>query len=129
MGTSLYRFSDVEAKNPSKRSLQDIIGDILRKDDDACYVEMEQYLLPPGKNGRVQFDQADAVNVLLKHDRESDARLAAAMVETPAITKAVLWEELVKVLRKVGFTMSRGRLTGLLEDFSDRSDVSMEDAA
>lgn len=119
MVNSLYRFSDVEAQNPSKDTIQEAIRSTLRANDDACYVDMEPYLMAPGVSGSRYFDQAYAVSVLLAHDREGAGRIAKIMVETPTLKQRGLWDELQKVLRKAGFKMKHGRLAGLLENRPD----------
>ena len=112
---SLYRFSDVEAQNPTSPTISDAIKVVLRADRDACYIEMEQYLLPPGVTGSKFFDQANAVRVLLEYDRDGDAVLTKMMGETPSLKQRQLWDYLQRVLRNAGFKMRHGRLAGLLE--------------
>lgn len=112
---SLYRFSDVEAQNPTSPTISDAIKNVLRANNDACYIEMEQYLLPPGVTGSKYFDQANAVRVLLDHDRDGDAALTRMMAETTTLKQRQLWDYLQRVLRNAGFKMKHGRLAGLLE--------------
>lgn len=116
MAKSLYVFAEVEAKTASPQTLNMIVRDVLRADDGICYAEMERYLRPPGVSGSRQFDQAYAVDVLMKHDATTGGRIASA-VESTGLTRRELWDRLVSVLRSVGFRIQHGRLTGLrLED-------------
>lgn len=115
MVNSLYNFLDVEAKNPPKRTLRDDIKSVLRADNAACYVDMEPYLIDPGVSGSKFYDQAYAVDVLLKHDAKGAGRIANAMAETPTLRQRGLWIQLAKVLEETGFDLKRGRLVGLLE--------------
>ena len=115
MGTSLYRFSEVEAKTAKPLAVTSIIKDVLRADDDACYAEMERFLLPGGVSGAKAFDQAYAVGVLLKHDSLHGGRIATVM-ESTGMSRRLLWDRLHNVLRQVGFQLKHGRLVGVLED-------------
>ena len=122
MINSLYSFGDVEANNPPKNSVRDIVANVLRADGGACYSEMEAYLLPPGVSGSKFFDQAYAVSVLLKHDRDGEGQIAKVMVNTPTLKHRTLWDVLQQVLRTAGFKMSHGRLAGLIENRSDETE-------
>ncbi len=119
MVNSLYSFADVEANNPPKSTVSDSVVNVLRGQDGACYAEMEPYLLAPGVSGSRFFDQAYAVDVLLRHDREGDGMIAKIMVNTPTLKRRTLWDVLQKVLRTTGFKMRHGRLVGLLEHRPD----------
>jgi len=115
MPTSLYSFSDVEAKTAKPMVVNQAIKDVLKANGDSCYIDMERYLVPPGVTGSRAFDQAFAVMVLLKHDQKNGSFLKTAMGETPQLTERVLWDRLQAVLRGAGFKVSHGRLVGLLE--------------
>lgn len=56
MATSLYRFSEVKAKKASPATLNNMIKDVLRKNNDVCYIELERFLLPLGVAGSKAFD-------------------------------------------------------------------------
>lgn len=120
MSTSLFRFSDVEAKKASPQTLREIIKDVIRADDDACWQEMERYLMPPGVAGSREYDHAYAVGVVLKHDALHGGRIATVM-ESTGLARRMLWDEIVKTCRAVGFRFVRGRLVGVLEDRSNES--------
>ena len=126
MVNSLYSFADVEANNPPQHTIRDTVAGILRADGGACYAEMEAYLLPPGVSGSKFFDQAYAVKVLLKHDREGEGQIAKIMVNTPTLKHRTLWDVLQQVLRTAGFKMRHGRLAGLIENRPD-SDEQEDD--
>ena len=119
MGTSLYSFAEVEAKNPSPSTVRDIVKSILRNYPD-CYADMEPWLMPPGKSGSKSFDQAEAVRILLEYDKESGGQIASTMVNTPSLTRRTLWDVLQSVLRSAGFKLKHGRLVGLLEDMREQ---------
>lgn len=116
MVNSLYRFSDVEAQNPTPDCIREAIRSVLVADGDACYMDMEPYLMAPGVCGSRFFDQALAVETLLKHDREGEGRIAKLMTEKPTLVRRGIWDELQKVLRKAGFKIKHGRVAGLLEN-------------
>jgi len=113
----LFSFSDVEAKKASPTTLNQIIKDVLRDNNDACYADMEPFLLPPGISGSKTFDQAYAVEALLKHDAKNGGRIAVVM-ESQRLSRRMLWDRIQSVLRSVGFKVSHGRIVGLLEDKS-----------
>ena len=115
--TSLWKFSDVEAKKASPATTREIIKETLKASDDACAAEIERYLIPPGVSGSREYDHAYAVGVLLKHDAMNGGRIATVM-EATGLSRRMLWDELVKVYRSVGFQFKHGRLVGLLEDKS-----------
>lgn len=120
MSNSLWKFSDVEAKKASPATTREIIKEILKADDDACANEIERFLIPPGVAGSREYDHAYAVGVLLKHDAIHGGRIATVM-EATGLARRMLWDELVKVYRNVGFQFKHGRLVGLLEDKSNEN--------
>ena len=122
----LFSFSEVEAKKASPITINQIIKDVLRASNDACYSEMEQWLLPPGVSGSRSFDQAYAVEVVLKHDSSNGGRIASIM-ESHGLSRRLLWDRIQSVLRSVGFKFSHGRLVGLIEDMRDRKDSDNDD--
>ncbi len=124
---SLYKFSEVEAKQASPTTINQIVKDVLRANDDACYTDMEQWLLPPGVSGSRSFDQAYAVETLLTHDAKNGGRIAVIMV-SQRLSHRMLWDRLQTVLRGVGFKLSHGRLVGLLEDKSASKDDNGNDS-
>ena len=116
----MYNFADVEAKIASPITIREIVKNVLRTDDGACYSEIEAYLMPPGRTGSRQFDQAHAVMRLLEHDDMATpddqlGAIAKIMKATPTLRERALWDILQSVLRSSGFKMRHGRLTGLLE--------------
>lgn len=124
---SLFKFSEVEAKQASPTTLNQIIKEVLRASNDACYSEMERWLLPPGVSGSKSFDQAYAVETVLKHDAINGGRIAVVM-ESQGLSRRLLWDRIQSVLRSVGFKISHGRLVGLLEDMRDRKDAENDDS-
>lgn len=126
MATSLFKFSEVEAKKASPATINQIVKDVLRAKDDACYVEMERFLLPPGVSGSKAFDQAYAVGVLLNHDAKNGGRLAVVM-ESQGLSRRLLWDRLQAVLRSVGFHIKHGRLVGLIEDLRSKEEAENGD--
>ena len=117
---SMFKFSEVEAKKANPETLRQIIKTVIRENDDACWSEMERYLVPPGVAGSREYDHAYAIGILLKHDEQHGGRLAAAM-EATHMPLRMLWDEVVKVCRQVGFRFHNGRLVGLLEDKSQEN--------
>lgn len=115
MVNSMYNFADVEAKLASPATIKELVKNVLRANDGACYAEIEKFLMPPGKTGSRAFDQAHSVITLLKHDAEHESAIATVMAATPTLNERILWDILQSVLRGVGFKMQHGRLTGLLE--------------
>ena len=114
---NLWKFSDVEAKKASPTTTREIIKELLKANDDACASEIERFLIPPGPSGSREYDHAYAVSTLLKHDELNGGRIATVM-ESTGLSRRMLWDELVKVYRQVGFQFKHGRLVGLLEDKS-----------
>jgi hypothetical protein len=127
MGNSLYKFSDVESKSASPATLRQIIKDVLRADDDACATEIERFLLPPGIAGSREYDHCLSVETLLKHDALHGKRLLKAMDGT-RLSRRMLWDEVVKVYRNVGFRFKHGRMIGVLEDKSNENNDTDEDS-
>lgn len=123
---ALFSFSEVEAKKASPTTINQIIKDVMRASNDACYSEMERWLLPPGVSGSRSFDQAYAVEVVLKHDAQNGGRIAVIM-ESQGLSRRLLWDRIQSVLRSVGFKFSHGRLVGVLEDMRDRKDSENDD--
>ena len=127
MGTSLYKFSEVEAKKANPATTRELVKVVLKADDDACADEIERFLMPPGVAGSREYDHAYAVAVLLKHDALHGGHIATVM-ESTGLSRRMLWDELVKVYRGAGFQISHGRLVGLLEDDSKGGNNGREDS-
>lgn len=118
MVNSLYRFSEVEAKTAKPSTVYGIIKDLLKADDDACWVEMETYLRGAANTGSSQFDHAYSVNILLDHDKMHGGHLHVVMTETQ-LSKREIWDRLNRVVVSGGFKFQNGKLIGLhLEDNS-----------
>ena len=113
MSNSLYKFSEVQAKQAKPTVVKAIIEDLLKADDDACYVEMDAYLRGAANTGSVQFDHGHCVRILLEHDKLHGGHMHIAMKEKQ-MTEIEIWNRLCNVLREAGFKMQHGRLTGLL---------------
>lgn len=116
----LTNFSEVEAKKATPETLRQMIKDVLKSEGDKCWREMLPLMLPPGLSGSREYDHAYAVGVLLKHDALIGGRIALFM-NTNNMPRRMLWDEIVKVCRQVGFRIHNGRLIGLLEDKSDEN--------
>ena len=112
---SMYKFSEVEAKTAKPNTINMFIKDVLRAKGDSCYTAMEPFLMPPGTSGSKSFDQAYAVDVLLRHDVMNGSKITQ-MMESKNGTRRWLWDRLQSVLRQVGFQMRHGRMIGILED-------------
>ena len=125
MASNIFKFSEVEAKSATPKTLRESIKMVLKHNDDACAQEILPFLTPPGQNGSREYDHCEAVLILLRHDAayavsetsEKKGPVAAAM-DTNTMSKRMLWDEVVKVYRQVGFRFKSGRLVGLLEDRS-----------
>jgi hypothetical protein len=123
----MYLFSEVEARVAKPQTIYNIIHDLLSADQDASYAEMERYLRGAANTGSTQFDHANAVRVLLDHDKRHGGYLHAAMVEND-LTLREIWDRLNRVLIKAGFKFANGKMVGtLLEDKS--SDATNDDEA
>jgi hypothetical protein len=118
MSKSLFKFSDVEAKKASPATTREIIRSILKANDDACATELERFMMSPGVAGSREYDHAYAVGVLLAHDADHGGALARMMADTPALSRRMLWDWLVRVYVSAGFQFKHGRMVGLLEDKS-----------
>ncbi len=127
MVSSLYRYSEVEAKQAKPLAIRTIIENLLRANDDSCYVEMEKYLRGSANTGSAQFDHAHAVRILLEADKLQNGQLHIVIKEKDLSEKEV-WNILNGVLCKAGFKFQNGKMVGLLiEDQSSKS--SVEEAA
>ena len=127
MGNSLYSFSEVQAKRATPSTVYNIIEDLLKANDDACYSEMERYLRGAARTGSSQFDHAHCVRILLDHDKNDGGRLHIAVQEKD-LTEREIWDRLIAVLRKAGFKFQHGKLTGLLIE-DQREENAEEEAA
>ena len=81
MSRSLYVFAEVEAKTATPQTINNAIKEVLRANGGVAYADIEPYLMPPGLSGSKSFDQAYAVDVLLRHAKEQGSQLAAIMEE------------------------------------------------
>lgn len=116
MTTSLYSYGEVEAKIAKPQTLTLIIKDLLRADGEACYAEMEPFLRGAANTGSTQFDHANAVGILMLHDKKHGGRLHIFAKEKK-LTDREVWDRLNGVLDRSGFKFANGKLVGLhLED-------------
>ena len=111
---SALTFSNVEAKNASPSTIRQIIADVFKANNDACFIECRPYLMSPGVDGSTQWDHCEVVNIILKHDKDLHRAIAAYMVENN-IYKSALWRYVSNALKRAGFDMRQGRVAGLLE--------------
>ena len=111
---SIYDIVEVAAKTAKPTTIRSAIRTVLLANGGECYRAVEPFLVPPGKSGSRSFDQAYAVNTLLNCDSEQDGTINTIMLEG-GMTHRLLWDHLQAELRNIGFKMSHGRLTGLLE--------------
>lgn len=129
--TSLYNFVDVEAKLAQPSTIRDLVRNVLRHNNGACYAEIEPLLMPPGKTGSRSFDQHMAVIILLRFDAEYEQHIKGFQDSKPSMNHRALWEVLQSVLRNSGFKMQHGRLTGLLDhkpnDKSENNETGQPD--
>mgnify|MGYP000920825919 FL=1 len=107
-------FSAVEAATGAPDTLRSYIRAVFKHDEDKAFKEARPHLMPPGVEGNTAWDHKAVVDILLKHDTKCGNSIAAYMVSNN-LSKAMLWPEVVKVLRKAGFEMSRGRVVGVIE--------------
>ena len=107
-------FSAVEAATGASDTLRAFIRTVFKHDDDRAFKEARPYLMPPGVEGNTAWDHKSVVDILLKHDTKCGNCIAAYMIAN-SLSKAMLWPEVVKVLRKAGFKMNRGRVVGVIE--------------
>ena len=113
MSTELT-FSNVEAQNASPATIRQIVGEVFKANNDACFKECRPYLMPPGVDGSTQWDHCEVVNIILRHDKSNGGRIAAYMVENN-LAKSALWRVVANSLKRAGFDMHNGRVVGLLE--------------
>ena len=127
MNKSLYRFSEVEAKQAKPQTIYNIIHDLLRAEDDAAYIQMERYLRGASNTGSQQFDHAHCVRILLDHDKNDGGRLHVAISES-GLTEREIWDRMVRVLRNAGFKFQHGKMTGLLIEDQSKNESEAEAA-
>lgn len=107
-------FSEVEAANGAPDALRLLVRAVIAADKDAAFKEARPHLQPPGVEGSTAWDNKAVVDIILRHDKLHGGRVASFMVAN-GMSKAMLWPVVVKVLRKAGFEMHRGRIVGYLE--------------
>ena len=115
MENTLYKFAEVESRSIKPTAINEAIATTMRKDGGACYAEMERFLIAPGVTGSREFDKCRAVGILLKHDLKDCKVINNAMKTTASFTEQYVWSRLCAVLRRSGFKMKFGRVTGLIE--------------
>ena len=128
MGNSLYSFSEVQAKRATPSTVYTIIENLLKANEDACYVEMERYLRGAAPTGSSQFDHAHCVRVLLEQEKK-DGKLLHVAINEKGLTEREIWDKLQNVLRKAGFKFQHGKMVGLLIEDQREENVEAEDAA
>jgi len=110
------RPSDVITQLPSKvntnRAIRDAVKDIVVHDDD-FFDAVCEYMLPPGKAGNRQMDQAIAAEMFF--------RKVPILASYKGLNHKLLWAHVVHVMGGLGYKLSGGYVTGhLLEDMSDQ---------
>lgn len=113
------KFSEVEARRASPKTVQMDIREVIKANEDACWEDMKRYLIAPGVTGRKQWDQAYAMEILLQHDKKLGGTLTDSILGGD-LTYESLWTNLQRVLVKAGYKLQRGFIVDLLESPEER---------
>lgn len=129
MSSNMMKFSYVESRTASPKTLRELIKSVLKADDDACAQEILPFLTPPGQNGSREYDHCEAVTILLRYDAldKNGGHIGDAM-KAQNISKRMLWDHVVAVYRGVGFRFKQGRLIGLMLEEDDQPNNGPEDS-
>ena len=105
----------MEQVEDSQRAKNAIAREIIKQIviDDEHWAWVEPYCRGANIAGSKQFDHCQAVNALYAVDELGPQLEALGFLHTE------VWGELQKVLRKIGFRVERGAITGLLEHRPD----------
>ena len=124
MSNAFFDINAADSDLPPKAShLKPMIRTVLLASDGACWDEMEVYCVGKHITGSKQFDQHQAVLVLLDHDDDHGQHIAAFLKENPTATHKYVWTQLVQVLGS-WLHINRGVVTGLRIAHKNTDDLS-----
>lgn len=120
---TVYDVNEVARGHLPDKTLRDYIKDLILVEDGTLWSLMEPYFIPPGKEGRRDFDHALAVAQL---KRFSNLTAKEKKMPDPLETHntAYLIPHLLKVLGTIGFMLSHGKIVGLKKDTENGTPVT-----
>mgnify|MGYP000854454379 CR=1 FL=1 len=123
MSSKELGYSNIKSSRKAPVTLRNYVDLIFQANEDACWNECLPYLSPPGIEGSTSWDQKAVIDIILRHDQlKGNGSHITNYMFNNGMTKVMLWSEVVKVIRKAGFDMRRGRLMGVLEHKPEESE-------
>ncbi len=119
---AVYDVNEVARGHLPDKTLREYIKDLILVDDGVLWTHMEPYFVPPGKEGRRDFDHALAVAHLKRYSQQvSRERKMPDPLESH--NTAFLIPHVLKVLGAIGFVLSHGKIIGLKKDVENGSEA------
>jgi hypothetical protein len=128
----VYNVVDIARGHSPEKTLRDYIKDLILADSGQLWSLMEPYFVPPGKEGRRDYDHAEAVGHLKRYSR-SHAKETKMPDPLDNLNTAALVPHVLKVLGMIGFVVNRGKIIGTKQEIEDlplepESDESSEES-
>lgn len=127
----VYNINEVARGHTPEKTLREYIKDLILMDNGALWFNMEPYFVPPGREGRRDYDHAEAVSYL-KRDSKTRSRDRKMPDPLANLNTAALVPHVLKVLGMIGFVVKNGKIVGTKteqeEDFVPAQDETSEDA-
>jgi hypothetical protein len=114
----VYNVLEVARGNSPEKTLRQYIQDLILMDNANLWSLMEPYFVPPGKEGRRDYDHAEAVAVL-KRESRGHSREKKMPDPLDGLNTSALVPHLLKVLVTIGFVVSRGKIIGTKQELED----------
>jgi hypothetical protein len=125
--SAFFDINAVERELPPKAAnLKPMIRTVLLAEnggEDTCWDEMEKYTVGKYVTGSKQFDQHQAVLILLEHDEKHGGHIVAFLKENKTASHKYVWTQMVQVLG-AWLVIHRGVVTGLRIEHKNTDDLS-----
>lgn len=107
----VYDVNSIASGHMPEKTRREYIKDLILKDKAILWEKMEPYFVPPGKEGRRDYDHAEAIGYL-KRDSKAHAREKKMPDPLENLNTAALVPDVLKVLGMIGFVVKNGKIIG-----------------
>jgi len=122
----VYNVVEVARGHTPEKSLREYIKDLILMDNGNLWATMEPYFVPPGREGRRDYDHAEAISYL---KRDSKIRSRDKKMPDPLenLNTAALVPHVLKVLGMIGFVVKNGKIIGTKTEQDEESPLPVND--
>ena len=125
----VYNVIEVARGHTPEKTLREYIKDLILMDNGSLWANMEPYFVPPGREGRRDYDHAEAI-AYLKRDSKTRSRDKKMPDPLENLNTSALVPHVLKVLGMIGFIVKNGKIIGTkTEQEEDATPPAPEDSS